>query len=101
MRDVAHSRSLDYPVWSTEITPVTGKWRIETVEINGVVQIGGVGVASGDLVLADETGICFVSRERVEEVLEIARRKVLSETKRLAAIEQGIPLPELLRTTVA
>ena len=32
IRDIAHSRSVGYPVWSTEVTPVTGKWRIETVE---------------------------------------------------------------------
>jgi regulator of RNase E activity RraA len=51
VRDVAHSRALDYPVWASDITPVTGKWRIETVEINGPVQIGEVRVAAGDLVV--------------------------------------------------
>src|SRR5690606_33823402 len=35
VRDVAHSRSVGYPMWSAEVTPVTGKWRIQTVEING------------------------------------------------------------------
>jgi len=29
VRDVAHSRALDYPVWASDITPVTGKWRTE------------------------------------------------------------------------
>src|SRR5258707_8226311 len=28
VRDVAHSREIGYPVWSTEVTPLTGKWRI-------------------------------------------------------------------------
>ena len=28
VRDVAHSRRVGYPVWATEVTPVTGKWRI-------------------------------------------------------------------------
>ena len=37
VRDVAHSRRVGYPVWATEVTPVTGKWRIETVEINGEI----------------------------------------------------------------
>jgi 4-hydroxy-4-methyl-2-oxoglutarate aldolase len=35
IRDVGHSRRLGYPIWAAEVTPVTGKWRIETVEING------------------------------------------------------------------
>ena len=42
MRDIAHSRAVGYPIWSSDITPVTGKWRLETVEINGPIQIGEV-----------------------------------------------------------
>src|SRR6266852_4747554 len=67
VRDVAHSRALDYPVWASDITPVTGKWRIETMEINGPVQIGEVRVAAGDLVVADDTGVCFIPRDVVLE----------------------------------
>ena len=44
IRDLGHSRRVGYPLWATEITPVTGKWRIETVEINGDIQIAGVRV---------------------------------------------------------
>jgi len=40
VRDIAHSRAVGYPVWASDITPVTGKWRLETVEINGPIQIG-------------------------------------------------------------
>src|SRR6185295_6127326 len=58
IRDVAHQRSVGYPVWSTEVTPVTGKWRIQAQEINGDVQICGVRVSRGDIVLADDTGVC-------------------------------------------
>src|SRR3982074_2881477 len=31
VRDIAHSRALGYPVWASDITPVTGKWRRATV----------------------------------------------------------------------
>src|ERR1700759_3083403 len=57
VRDVPHQRSVGYPVWASEVTPVTGKWRLETVEINGPVMIGEVQVAPGDLVVADDTGV--------------------------------------------
>ena len=79
VRDVAHSRSVGYPVWSTEVTPVTGKWRIETVEINGEIEVAGVRVAPGDIVLADDTGVCFIPRARAAEVLELARKKAAAE----------------------
>ena len=75
VRDIAHSRALGYPVWASDITPVTGKWRLETVEINGPIQIGEVRVAPGDLVVADDTGVCFIPRDVVLEVLEARREK--------------------------
>src|ERR1044072_640013 len=30
VRDVGHSRSVDYPIWSTELSAVTGQWRRQT-----------------------------------------------------------------------
>ncbi len=101
VRDVAHSRKVGYPVWSTEVTPITGKWRIETVEINGTIQIGGVRVVAGDLVIADDTGVCFVPRDRIADVLKIAVKKAGGEAARCSAIDRNVPLPELLRSTSA
>src|SRR5260370_15702481 len=59
VRDIAHSRGIGYPVWASDITPVTGKWRIETVEINGPVQICDIRVMPGDLIIADDSGVCI------------------------------------------
>jgi 4-hydroxy-4-methyl-2-oxoglutarate aldolase len=99
VRDVAHSRALDYPVWASDITPVTGKWRLETVEINGPIQIGEVRVAPGDLVVADDTGVCFIPRDVVLEVLEGAEKKAKAEATRCKAIDDGIPVPDISRAT--
>src|SRR2546427_6918613 len=68
VRDITHSRSLGYPVWASDITPVTGKWRVETVEINGPVQICDIRVVPGDLIIADDSGVCFVPRDFMREV---------------------------------
>jgi regulator of RNase E activity RraA len=95
VRDVAHSRSVGYPMWSTEVTPVTGKWRIQTVEINGDIEIGGIRVSPGDLVLADDTGVCFVPASRALEVLDLARAKSAAEDAKCAAIDEGVPVPDL------
>lgn len=99
VRDIAHSRAVDYPVWASDITPVTGKWRIETVEINGPVQIGPVRVESGDLVIADDTGVCFIPRDRILEVLEAAEQKARAEDVRCKAIDDGVPVPDISRAT--
>jgi 4-hydroxy-4-methyl-2-oxoglutarate aldolase len=95
VRDLGHSRRVGYPIWATEITPVTGKWRIETVEINGDVQIEGVRVSPGDIVVADETGVCFIPISRAAEVLERALTKAALEEKKCAAIEAGTAVADL------
>jgi len=99
VRDVAHSRAVGYPVWASDITPVTGKWRLETVEINGPIQIGEVRVAPGDLVVADDTGVCFIPRDVVLEVLEAAEAKAKAEEARCKAIDDGMPVPDISRST--
>ena len=37
VRDIQDIRGLDYPVWSRGITPITGKFRFEALQINGPV----------------------------------------------------------------
>ena len=95
IRDVGHSRRVGYPLWATEITPVTGKWRIETVEINGDVQIGDVRVSPGDIVVADETGVCFIPIVRAAEVLERALAKAAFEDEKCTAIDAGTAVADL------
>lgn len=95
VRDLAHSRRVDYPIWATEITPVTGKWRIETVEINGDIQIAGVRVSPGDIVIADETGVCFIPISRAPEVLARALEKASFEIRKCDAIDAGVSVADL------
>lgn len=95
IRDVEHSRRIGYPIWATEITPVTGKWRIETVEINGDVEIGKVRVSPGDLVVADATGICFIPRLRAAEILKKALGKAAAEDIKCRAIDSGTAVADL------
>src|SRR5437764_2544092 len=99
IRDIAHSRSLGYPLWASDITPVTGKWRLEAAEINGAIQIGHVKVLPGDLVVADDTGVCFIPRERIMDVLEAAEEKAKAEDVRCKAIDGGIAVPDISKAT--
>jgi regulator of RNase E activity RraA len=34
VRDVSECRAIGYPIWSRDVTPLTGKWRVQTVQIN-------------------------------------------------------------------
>lgn len=96
VRDVDHSRSIGYPIWSRSVSPITGKWRIRTQAINVQVEICGVRVTPGDLVVADEVGVCFVPRDRAVAVLAIAEKIAVSEEKRQHAIREGSPIREVM-----
>lgn len=70
VRDVPTIKELDYPVWSLGATPMTGKFRMEAIEINGPVTLYDIVVHAGDLIIADDSGVCAVPYEHVETVLK-------------------------------
>ena len=96
VRDPEQYRSMGWPVWCKGFTPITGKWRMQTVEVNGVVQICGVQASPGDLVCADEAGVAFVPRALAAAVLEISRKIDGADTKRKADIEGGVAVSDLV-----
>ena len=95
VRDVGELRALGYPIWSRDVTPLTGKWRIQTIQINHTVEIAGVQVTPGDIVVADETGICFVPQDIAGAVLARAREIHAAEARRQDDIAAGVPVPDL------
>src|SRR5918994_656183 len=97
VRDIDHSRNIGYPVWCSSVSPVTGKWRIQTVAINRPVSICGVRASPGDLVIADEVGVCFVPFERAAEVLAVAQRLTKREEDRLAKLDSGMALKDWIK----
>jgi hypothetical protein len=52
-----------------------------------------------DLVIADETSVCFVPRERMTDVLALAQEKAEAEDIRGKAIDEGIAVPDISRAT--
>ena len=97
VRDIDHSRKIGYPVWSSGVSPITGKWRVRTVAVNRPVSIAGVTVRPGDLVVADEVGVCFVPFERAAEVLAVAQRLAKREEDRLAKLASGLALKDWIK----
>lgn len=99
VRDPQQYREMGWPVWCRGFTPITGKWRMQTVEVNGTVQVAGIQVHPGDLVCADEAGISFVPRSRAAEILEAARKIDAGDTKRKADIDRGASVADLMTRT--
>lgn len=95
VRDVGEMKALDYPVWSRGVTPITGKFRFEALEINGPVVCGGVSVSPGDLVVADDSGVVFVPRKFIKIVVDRAIEALRKEGRLIEAIEEGSSMEEV------
>ncbi len=89
VRDAAGIRELSYPTWCRAVTPITGKYRIEAAEINGLIRLVDVQVAPGDLICADDTGVCVVPCEQIADVLKLAQEKDRAERRVTDMIRQG------------
>jgi 4-hydroxy-4-methyl-2-oxoglutarate aldolase len=94
-RDIATARSIGYPIWARGVSLITGKWRVETVAINGPVQVCGVPVNAGDLVVADDNGVCFIPRARISEVLARAQALSAGEEERNRDVAAGMSVVEI------
>jgi len=95
VRDVPSIMDLDYPVWSVGRTMKTGKYRLETIEVNGPIGFCGVRVEPGDLVCADDAGVCFVPAELVVPVIELCEQMMADEAVMYPMLLEKGPLDEL------
>ncbi|MEI8035165.1 MAG: RraA family protein [Betaproteobacteria bacterium] len=97
LRDPDQYRGMGWPVWCRGFTPITGKWRMQTVEVNGTVEICGVACKPGDLVCADEAGVAIIPQDKIAAVLELALKIDGADTKRKIDIDHGVAINELLK----
>lgn len=95
IRDVGEVRKYDVPTWCRGVTPRTGKCRIEAIEVNGPVVIDRVQVNPGDLIIADDSGICVVPPEHAAFVLKKCQEILPDEEVMRKLIERDAPIPEI------
>lgn len=101
VRDIGSIRKIGQRVWSTGRTPITGRHRVEAVEINGTVSVCGMQVRPGDLMVADDTGVCVVPHEHIAEVLERCEESEAKESTVMQMLEEGRPVADIVATLPA
>src|SRR4051794_8201396 len=67
--DIVEIEELQYLVFAREVAPITTRAIGAAGEINTVVLCGGVQVAPGDIILADDNGILVIPPAQVVEVI--------------------------------
>lgn len=98
-RDVDQTALLSFPVFSRHVTPMTGKRRIKILDVNGVIQCGGVRIRPGDIIMADSTGVVAIPQERALEILEKAQKAENAEERFEGELKKGKSFSELQKKT--
>lgn len=90
IRDVAKMRKMGFPVFARGVSPCDSRDRQRVIAIDVPVEVGGVIIHPGDLVLADEDGAVIVPRDLEEEAVRRAWEKAHAEDAVREAIRGGM-----------
>lgn len=86
-----------FPVFARGLTPADSKGRLDVMAVRVPIEMGGVLVHDGDLVVCDYDGCLAVPQAIEDEVLERAFEKVEGENEVREVLRRGASIQQVFR----
>lgn len=98
-RDVAESHDAAFPVFARASVPTSARGRIVQLSSGEPIEVGGVEIRDGDIVVADSTGVVVVPQAWAGQVAGWARRIVTREAQMRDQVRAGASIVDVMHDT--
>ena len=96
IRDREEIIEFNFPAFSKHMVPTPGKTRIKVLSIGEPIICCGVKVRTGDIIVADGTGVLCIPLEELENVISNAEKFSADDNQAMLEMEKGLTFIEAL-----